>query len=200
MPMCNGRAALERLLKGNKRFAVDSLQHPNQTAARRMELSSGQSPFAVILTCSDSRVPPEIIFDQGLGDLFVVRVAGNIVDAVVLESIEYAVAHLHTPLIVVLGHTDCGAIKAALQSDARDENVSLIVEAILPAIAAVGDCATADRGDMVARENVRLTVETLKTSRPILSPQVHEGALLVVGAFYDLKEGTVEILEPPLSA
>jgi carbonic anhydrase len=101
MGMCNGRAALEKLLEGNKRFAVDSSQHPNQTAARRIELSNGQSPFAVVLTCSDSRVPPEIIFDQGLGDLFVVRVAGNIVDAVVLESIEYAVDHLHTPLVVV---------------------------------------------------------------------------------------------------
>ena len=198
--MCNGKAALERLLEGNKQFAPDSSQHPNQTVARRIELTNGQSPFAVVLTCSDSRVPPEIVFDQGLGDLFVVRVAGNIVDAVVLESIEYAVDHLHTPLIVVLGHTDCGAINAALQSDASDENVGLIVEAILPAIAAVGECAAADRVDMVARENVRLTVEALKASRPVLSPQVYEGALLVVGAFYDLKEGTVEILEPPLSA
>ena len=106
--------ALTQLLRGNERFVAGWPDHPNQSARRRREVSdSGQQPFAIILSCSDSRVPPEIIFDQGLGDLFVIRVAGNIIDDAILGTIEYAVEHVHAPLVMVLGHDKCGAVTAA---------------------------------------------------------------------------------------
>lgn len=112
----NGDEALARLMEGNARYVSAKLNHPDQTLQRRAEVASGQHPFAIILTCADSRVPPELLFDQGLGDLFVVRVAGNIVDDDILGSIEYGVGELATPLVMVLGHERCGAVKATVES------------------------------------------------------------------------------------
>lgn len=108
--MANPEKGLAALVEGNRRYQAQRLTHPHQNAARRAALAAGQHPFAAVLSCADSRVPPEIVFDQGLGDLFVVRVAGNITDDVVLGSLEYAVEHLHVPLVVVLGHYKCGAV------------------------------------------------------------------------------------------
>src|SRR4051795_13565486 len=122
--------ALARLLEGNGRYARHKEQHPDETLARRKELETGQHPFAVILSCADSRVPPELVFDQGLGDLFVIRVAGNIADDDVLGSIEYAVEHLHTKLILVLGHEKCGAVSAAVEGNHDPGHLESLLSAI----------------------------------------------------------------------
>src|SRR3954449_3735222 len=124
--------ALARLMHGNRRYARHKEQHPDESLARRKELIGGQHPFAVILGCADSRVPPELLFDQGLGDLFVIRVAGNIVDDVVLGSIEYAFEHLDTKLIMVLAHEKCGAVSVAVQGGSAPGHLTTLVQAIQP--------------------------------------------------------------------
>lgn len=189
----NGDQALERLMTGNTRFVTSGLRHPHQTNERRFELRDGQRPFAVILGCADSRVPPEVIFDQGLGDLFIVRVAGNIIDAVILGSIEYAASHLHTPLIMVLGHSQCGAVTAALFNENLEGNLSILAAAIRPALEYLNDRS----GDIVndtAKANARMVSGQLKEASPILSELVKEGKIKIVAAFYDLNTGAVEIL------
>ena len=133
------QVALDRLMAGNQRFVDAQMQHPDQDPEHRLKLSQGQQPFATILTCSDSRLPPELLFDQGLGDLFVARVAGNIVDPALLGSVEYAVGHLGTPLIVVIGHEKCGAVEATLESIQHHQtphgDIAALVTAITPAVA-----------------------------------------------------------------
>ena len=132
------QVALDRLMAGNQRFVDAQMQHPDQDPEHRLKLSQGQQPFATILTCSDSRLPPELLFDQGLGDLFVARVAGNIVDPALLGSVEYAVGHLKTPLIVVIGHEKCGAVQATLESIQHHQtphgDIASLVTAITPAV------------------------------------------------------------------
>jgi carbonic anhydrase len=185
--------ALTKLLKGNVRYVEQQRLNPNQTDERRDSLIGGQSPYAIILGCSDSRVPPEIIFDQGLGDLFVIRVAGNVVDDIVLASIEYAAEHLHTPLLMVLGHTNCGAVGAALQDDELDGHLPSIAQAIEEAVESSRD-AEGDTLDMTIRAHARITARHLRGSEPILKGLVDEGKLKVVAAYYDLDTGAVEIL------
>jgi len=126
--------ALERLLQGNQRYVAGKATHPDQTAERRLGLASGQAPFAIILTCADSRVAPELFFDQGLGDLFVIRNAGNILDDHVIGSMEYAVEHLHAGLIVVVGHGQCGAVSAAVAGGEVPGHIRSVTEAIAPAL------------------------------------------------------------------
>jgi len=189
----NVRQSLKKLLDGNKRCATCKQQNPRQDAKRRKEVTKGQKPFAVIVGCSDSRIPPELIFDQGLGDLFVVRLAGNIVDALALGSIEYAVEHLDTKLVVVLGHGKCGAVTAAAQSADAPGHVGGIVRAIQPAIKR----ARKLQGDLVEnaiRVNVSLVVNKIKSSKPILAEMVNKGEIEVVGAYYNIETGAVELL------
>jgi len=184
---------VQRLLDGNRRYADGKPSHPNQTLERRKQVTKGQHPFAVVLSCSDSRVPPEIIFDQGLGDLFVVRVAGNIVDDAGLGSIEYAVEHLHASLIVVLGHERCGAVEAAVKGGEAPGRIKSLVEAIRPAV----EEAKGEPGDLAEnamRANVKRVVHHLKTSKPILKQFVHKGTLTVVGARYGLDDGQVTVI------
>jgi len=185
--------ALAKLLEGNARYVEQQRLNPNQTDERRDSLIGGQSPYAIILGCSDSRVPPEIIFDQGLGDLFVIRVAGNVVDDIVLASIEYAAEHLHTPLLMVLGHTNCGAVGAALQDDELDGHLPSIAQAIEEAVESSRD-EEGDTLDMTIRAHARITAGHLRGSEPILKGLVDEGKLKVVAAYYDLDTGVVEIL------
>ncbi len=189
--------ALQKLLEGNARFVAGQSAHPHQDGTRRTELAAGQKPFAVVIGCADSRTSPEILFDQGLGDLFVVRLAGNIVDDAALGSVEFAVAQLGAKLIVVLGHEKCGAVKATvgvLNGDPAPANhIASIVEAIKPAAQAAKD----QQGDAVEnaiRENVHGVVERLKLAMPVLAPLVKSGELKVVGARYDLDDGKVEIV------
>lgn len=186
-------AILQQLLAGNQRFVANALTHTNQTASRRDEVAKGQHPVAMVLTCSDSRVPPEVVFDQGLGDLFVIRNAGNILDDHGLGSMEYAVEHLHVTLLVVLGHEKCGAVSAAAAGGEVPGHIRSIVEAIEPAV----ETAKTQSGDLVdnaVRANVTRVVGQLKHIGPILSEAISAGKLKVVGARYDLDSGRVEIL------
>ncbi len=191
LPTFHAEEALRALREGNRRFAAGRAVHPHQDAARREEILPGQRPFAVILACSDSRVPPEVIFDQGLGDLFVVRTAGHVVDDVALGSIEYAVEHLGVPLVVVLGHTRCGAVTAALHSDEAPGHIAAVVQAILPAVQE----ARSLPGDPLANAigaHIRRVVAHLRAASPILAEREHAGTLRIVGARYHLENGEVE--------
>jgi carbonic anhydrase len=195
--------ALKLLMEGNERF-VAGHRLSRDEPGRRAELARSQHPIAVIVSCSDSRVPPEIVFDQTLGDLFDVRTAGHVVGDLELGSIEYAAEHLHTPLIVVLGHQRCGAVTAAVSAAGHDPgdaegHIAAIVKAIGPAV----DHSKSLAGDAVEnamRANVRETVRQLRTSDPILSHLVHDGKLKVVGGRYDLDSGKVEILPADAAA
>jgi len=189
----NVQQSLKKLLEGNKRCVVCKQQNPRQDARRRKEVSKGQKPFAVIVGCSDSRIPPELIFDQGLGDLFVVRLAGNIVDALALGSIEYAVEHLGTKLIVVLGHGKCGAVTAATKGPDAPGHVGAIVKAIQPAVKKVQKMP-GDLVDNAIRANASLVVNKIKSSKPILAEMVNKGEIEVIGAYYNIETGAVELL------
>ncbi len=183
-------AALAQLAEGNARFVANSSVHPRGTGTRREETAAVQRPFAIILGCADSRTGPELIFDQGLGDLFVVRLAGNIADEAVLGSIEFAVAQLGAQLIVVLGHERCGAVAAAVQGGGAPGHIGALVAAIQPAV----KTASGEPGDLLEnaiRENVLAQVQKLKTASPILQPMLQAGSLQVAGARYDLKTGRV---------
>jgi carbonic anhydrase len=186
--------AIAKLKEGNGRYTNGKLQHPGQTTERRAELTKDQHPFAVIVSCSDSRVPPEIVFDQGLGDLFVVRVAGNVIDDHGLGSIEYAVDHLGARLIVVLGHQSCGAVKAAKETIAAKSkapgHIQSLVMAIQPAVEATA------KGDLEAtvEANVKNVVQAVRTSTPILKPKVDSGEVQVIGGYYSLDTGAVTFL------
>lgn len=183
-------AALWKLKVGNKRFVAAKPLHPNQGAARRVKLATGQHPFATILTCSDSRVAPELVFDEGLGDLFVVRVAGNVVDDVITGTIEYGAHHLEIPVVVVLGHASCGAVKAAVAGGEVEDHIKSLVDSIHPAV----EKAKSMEGDLTAnaiRVNVEQSVDLLKKSAPTLARRIAEKKLKIVGAVYDLKTGVV---------
>ncbi len=189
----NASESLQQLKEGNWRFIKNNYRHPHQSKYRRFEVLKGQHPFAVIITCSDSRVPPDIIFDQGLGDLFVIRNAGNVSDEHVIASVEYAVCHLGIPLVVVMGHQSCGAVTAALQ-DAKDSiHITNLVKSIKPAIKK----ARKQKGDLLdnsIKNNVQIVVEELKTSKPIIDKLVKEGKVKVMGAYYHLDTGNVDFI------
>ena len=185
--------SLERLLEGNRRCLECGPHHPRQDAGRRAEVAAGQHPFAVIVGCSDSRIPPEVVFDKGLGDLFVVRLAGNVVDDMALGSVEYAVEHLGTRLVVVLGHARCGAVTAAVNHGDAPGHVHSIVKAILPAI----EKARGMPGDLVdnaIRVNVAMVADRIRACEPILAPMARGGEIRVVEAYYDVTTGKVDIL------
>jgi carbonic anhydrase len=200
-PPPDADAVLAKLLEGNKRFmngqtSLLTRRRPQDFA----ELAEGQAPSAVIVACADSRVAPELIFDQGVGDLFVVRVAGNVVTGagpIVKGSIEYAVAELGCRLIMVIGHSACGAVKAAIAHiDAKDAlpgSIGGLVDLIKPAVIAA-DGQSGDKLENTIKANVRKCVETIRGLDPILSKAVNSQGLKVVGAVYDLKSGAVEII------
>lgn len=189
----NPDAALHRLLDGNRRFAQQQAQHPDQSRARLQEVAQDQHPFATLLCCSDSRVPPEILFDEGIGDLFNIRVAGNVVSPEVLGSLEYAVAVLGTPLIMVLGHERCGAVTAAVEAKQLPGHISSLVKAIKPALGKVKDKS----GDLIQRAviaNVQYQIADLMQTE-LLAGQILEGKLKIVGGYYDLDTGEVSVIE-----
>lgn len=186
--------ALERLVAGNARFVANKEQHPDESAARRRELAQGQHPFAVILGCADSRVPPELLFDEGLGDLFVIRVAGNVVDDDVLASIEYAVEHLGTKLIVVLGHEQCGAVSAAISGESAAGHLGTLLSAIKPSVEATAHSPGNQVHNCVV-ENAIHTARQIRESEPVLKPAIEREHLKVVAADYELDTGKVRLLE-----
>lgn len=190
-------AALARLLEGNQRYTAARLAHPDQTAERRAMLKTQQAPFALILTCSDSRVPPEVVFDQGLGDLVVVRSAGHILSDTLLGSIELAVARLALPLIVVMGHQRCDAVMAAVEAITKGTeapgHIVYLVAALRPAVMQV-QAAGGDMVDNAARANVALAQKQLVMQSALLEAKVGANALKIVGAYASLDTGSVELL------
>jgi carbonic anhydrase len=193
-------AILAGLLEGNKRFVSGRLIHPGRKPEDFAALAEGQAPLTAIVGCADSRVAPELIFDQGVGDLFVVRVAGNIVSGggpLVKGSIEFAVAVLGVRLIMVLGHTQCGAVKAAIEhidsNDALPGSIGDLIDPIRAAVTAVKG-QPGDKLENVTKANVERGVKRLETLDPILSKAVKAGELKVVGAVYELKSGAVKLV------
>ena len=193
-PAVSPEDGLKKLLDGNARFAAGTVEHPNQSEARRTEVAAGQKPFAIIVGCADSRTAPELVFDQGLGDLFVTRLAGSIVDDAALGSIEYAVEHLGASVIVVLGHERCGAVTAAMEGGKFPGKIGAFVEPILPAVAAVKKSATPTL-DAAIEENARRTADGLVVRSSILSERVKVGTLKIVAARYDLDTGLVTLVK-----
>jgi carbonic anhydrase len=196
--------ALELLKQGNRDFLADRPFAAPLSNQRRLELAAGQAPFAAYVSCSDSRVPPELLFGRGLGELFIVRNAGNTVDTAAMGSIEFAVAVLGVPLVVVMGHESCGAVKAAM--DVVDKNAAFpgsigrMIEPIVPAVLASRG-RPGDKLEAATRANVSRTVERLRTaSEPMLLDPQRQGRLKVVGAYYDLDTGRVDFFDEPRGA
>lgn len=182
---------LERLQVGNDRFVADKLDGQLQDSTRRDSLVGGQSPYAIILSCADSRVVPELAFDTGLGELFVVRVAGNVANSSTIASIEYAVAHCGSQVIVVLGHQSCGAVTAAVNGGDNGYNINHLLSHITPAIAACGEGASITE---VVKKNAELTVSELLSRSSIISNAVQKGTVKIAPAYYNLDSGKVDFL------
>jgi carbonic anhydrase len=194
--------ALARLAAGNARFVGDRAQHPRQDRRARLAVASSQHPFATILTCSDSRLAPEVIFDQGLGDLFVARVAGNVVDDEILASIEYSVIHLGSTLVMVLGHDHCGAVKATIDAldgqgsdDDKDTKIGSLAALIAPAVKAVPPSAS-DKLDAAITLNAENSATAIVSESPPLKARVLAGKLKIVAARYNLSDGRVTLTSP----
>jgi len=200
--MTTGQAALQRLLSGNQRFVSGrSSRDALASLARRRELVSGQNPFATVLSCSDSRVPAELVFDQDLGDLFVIRVAGNIAAPSQIGSVEFAVEQLGTPLVLVLGHSACGAISAALDeltqaAPSASNNLRTILDRVLPSVrASLDEQPKPDRDALIehaVRANVRRSMDELCRGSALLAKMVRSDRLLVAGAEYCMATGVVD--------
>ena len=202
--MISGREALERLQDGNRRFVSGARNDALTSQTRRGELAAGQEPCAIILGCADSRVPAEIVFDQGLGDLFVIRVAGNIVAPSQIGSVEFAAERFGTPLVVVLGHSQCGAVLATLEAlmqpvGSQSRNLRSIVDRIRPSVEAL--LATELRHDpdalvrQAVRANVRASANHLRHGSEVLEQLIQRDGLLVVGAEYSLETGVVDFFD-----
>ena len=183
-------SVLAELTAGNAHHVAHRYQHPHETLERQRELASGQSPHAEILSCADSRVPPELIFDQGLGDLFIIRVAGNVVSDTELGSLEYGAEHLHVPLLVVLGHQHCGAVTAAVEGGEAEGHIAALVNLLRPAVEKTRGMP-GDHVENAVKANVEMVVKQLRSSTPVLAKLVSEGKLKVVGAVYSLDTGKV---------
>jgi carbonic anhydrase len=198
-PITNGDQALQSLLAGNQRFVNGTLSHPRRETSTQAAQAESQSPHSIIVSCSDSRVLPEIIFDDGIGDLFVVRVAGNTgADPILQGSIEYGAAVLGSVLLMVLGHENCGAVKAALDNVTAGKTVpgqiGAVVQPILPAAQAVTSQPKDAQLNAAIQQNVRNQVALLKASTPILAPLVSAGKLKVVGGEYNFQTGAVQLV------
>jgi carbonic anhydrase len=203
--MISARDALEMLRDGNRRFVADVRSRDNLSSrARRVELTAGQAPFAAILGCSDSRVPVEIVFDQGLGDLFVIRVAGNIVAPSLIGSVEFAAERFGTRLVVVLGHSNCGAIQATIEQlqrprENQSRNLHSIVDRVRPSVEEL--LKSELRHDLerltheAVRANIRASVKHLRHGSEIIEQLVQKDGLLIVGAEYSLETGEVDFFE-----
>jgi len=198
------REALNRLIAGNRRFVAERRAHGSSNQVRRDQLRESQEPFAIILGCSDSRVPAEIVFDQGLGDLFVIRVAGNIVAPSLVGSVEFAADRFGTRLVVVLGHSSCGAVQATLEelgrpTEGQSPNLHAIVERIRPSVekllADKPDLADEELLELAVRDNIRASAIQLRHGSEILEQLIAEEGLLIVGAEYSLETGVVDFFD-----
>lgn len=186
-------AALQKLMDGNQRFIQHKLRHPDQSETRVHEVAQAQHPFVTLLSCADSRVPAEIVFDQGIGDIFDVRIAGNIATSEAIGSIEYSAVLLGTPLLMVLGHERCGAVTAAVQREALLGEIGSFVKAIQPAVDRVAN-QPGDAVENAVVANVNYQIEQLKQRSSLLTERVQSGTLKIVGGRYDLDTGEVTII------
>ncbi|MEX2256087.1 MAG: carbonic anhydrase [Acidimicrobiia bacterium] len=191
--------ALDRLLAGNRRFVAGDARDPRRSNVRRVQIASGQMPFAAVLTCADSRVPPELIFDEGFGDLFVVRIAGNTAaDPLVIGSLEYAVAVSGSILVFVLGHSDCGAVKGAIDVATKGEtlpgDIGAVVAPIIPAVEEVKAVPKAELFEAATEKNIERAVAQL-SEVAILRDLVDSGKLMIAGGEYELESGQVDLVE-----
>jgi carbonic anhydrase len=202
--MISAKEALARLREGNRRFVSDTRSDAPSSNTRRRELAAGQTPFAIILGCSDSRVPAEMVFDQGLGDLFVIRVAGNIVAPSQIDSVEFAAARYGTRLVVVLGHSQCGAILATLEELARpscdqSRNLRSIVGRVRPSVESLLETELRHDPDALIRQavrtNIRISASHLRHGSEVLEELIQKNGLVVVGAEYSLETGIVEFFD-----
>lgn len=183
------------LKEGNQRYATSKSQHPSLEENRRIAIAKeGQEPFVTVLSCADSRVPPELLFDRGLGELFVVRVAGNVAGVDELASIEYGVGHLHTPILLVLGHSKCGAVTAAAKGAALHGHLPSLVANIRPAVERAKDVGGTDVVSSAIRENVWQAINDIITKSEVIQQCVKEGSVKVIGALYDIDSGKVDWL------
>lgn len=183
---------ITRLIQGNRRFVANQLQNQHQDQVRREELVKGQQPYAIILSCADSRVVPELAFDAGLGELFVVRVAGNVANNSSIASIEYAVAHLGSKVIVVLGHQNCGAVTAAIRGGDNGHNLNHLLSHITPALASSAEGASVND---VVKTNANHTAAALLSRSSIIRDAFEREQLSIVSAYYHLDSGEVELLK-----
>ncbi len=188
----NIQEILDRLKEGNERFVSDKPEGDLQNSSRRNDLTSGQQPWAIVLSCADSRVVPELAFDTGLGELFVVRVAGNVANTSSIASIEYAVAHLGTQVIVVLGHQSCGAVTAAVNGGDNGYNLNHLLSHVTPAISTSASGAAVDD---VVKKNAELNAKELSNRSSIISEAVNSGKMKIIPAYYNLDSGAVDFLE-----
>ena len=190
-------AALARLVEGNQRYTAGQPLHPDQSIERLRSIGADQAPLAVVLTCADAQMPPELIFDQGLGDLFVARVAGNILSDVLLGSIEYAVQHFQIPLILVLGHQGCSALSAAVESVTKGReaagHAASLVDALRPAVEAARQQPD-DVLDKAVRANITLMLKQLRTESPLLEEKLGRDELKLAGGYHSLDTGGVEMV------
>ena len=199
-PALTATQSLEALKRGNRDFLAGRGPIPDRDGRRRLEIAKAQYPIAVLVSCSDSRVPPELLFGRGLGELFIVRNAGNTIDTVAMGSIEYAVAELNVPLVVVMGHERCGAVAAAVSVVEKGAifpgSIGQMVEPIVPAVLNARRANPADLLDASVRANVRRTVTRLRAeSEPMLLDRIKDGRLRIVGARYDLDDGNVDFFD-----
>jgi len=199
LPVTDGDQALQRLMAGNRRFVAGVPVNQGRDRVRRAAVADHQNPFAIILGCSDSRVPPEVIFDEGIGDLFLVRVAGNTAsEPALVGSIEYSAEHLGSVLLMVLGHEGCGAVKATIDhvqnGTVEPGHIEAFVDPIIPAVQAVEGQPADQLVDAAVQQNVRLQVQQLSASTPLLASLVSAGKLKVVGAEYQLDTGQVQVV------
>ena len=209
-PSVSPDEALQKLMDGNKRYVENQMTGSKQSdAAARTAIAKSQKPYAIILSCSDSRVPPEIIFDKGLGEIFVVRVAGNIPDPIVLGSIEYAVEHLGSPLVMVLGHERCGAVTATVGAKGKPEgNIGAILKTIAPAIKNAAKDCEACKGEAKCKEtkkdeyvecaikaNLKSVTASLTKKSSVLKHMAEQGKIKIVAASYDLDDGVVSLVK-----
>lgn len=195
VPNVPGDIAYEVLKKGNYRFSSDTAKHPHQDKLRRAKLIVGQKPFAIVVTCSDARIVPELIFDQGLGDLFVIRNAGNDLDEHVLGSVDYAITHLGVNLVIVLGHESCGAVAAAMQGKTGNPEIDSLITSIQPAI---DKCKTENkyRVDEIAKTHAIQDAQEILSDKN-LSEYFKKHDVKIVPAYYSIKTGEVEFLKLP---
>lgn len=183
--------ALDRLMEGNERYVHDALEHPNRDLVRREAIVSKQTPFAAIVGCSDSRASPEIVFDQGIGDLFVVRVAGNVIGPLELDSIEYSVIYLHSSVILILGHEDCGAVTAVIQNNTKD------IEAVAKLIGPAVQEAKKSKANALLERAIKINAMRMKAvvlQSPAIQKYIKDKKVEVHAAYYNLQTGAVELL------